>query len=837
VKTVKNKRPGKIYTFYSYKGGTGRSMAVANFAHWLVRQSPPPQGRVLLMDWDLEAPGLHRYFPDTADVAENVERPGIINYFWQIRERLESDPAVSALLAGDESGAAFGREFPLDDYLVRDIAPGVDLVKAGRLDADYARLVSAFDWVKFYDSHAGVFPALRRWLASEYEYCLIDSRTGFNDISGVCTMLLPEKLVTVFTANRQNLSGVLDLSARAVDYRRASEDFRPLAVFPLPSRIENAENDLKQKWRKRYQEEFEATLQKIYQLDGCEMTAYFNEVQLPHVSFYAYGEEVALVREEHSDTLSLSHAYENFFRKLTALEFAWDDPAEVVATEEAGTVVVPDPYPPASATGHDIYISYAHIDNQTYGDQKGWVDSFHNILELRLAQLLGVRVRVRRDTKLSGNDEFGAALAHQFNRGTIFIPILSPRYVSSEWARKEMELFFQQAESDAGVFAARKRVFPVVKTFVPRERFPEELKKDYPGYTFYEHDAQSERPREFGYVPGSDGDKKFLSKVDDLAWDIYNLLSERDADAAAGAEDLPAGGESVYLAETTSDLVAARDKIKRELLQYGYRVLPGRELPPEAAALKAAAREDLSRSRLSVHLMGENYGLIPEGEEERSVIHLQADLAAERSAADPSFARIIWTPVGLTPPGRRQAEFLSRLEANLGPGSDFLRTGLEDLKTVILERLEARPPPPPQSTHDLKLIYFMCDSRDFADLRPIMEFLFGQGFETLPSATDGEPAEIAQYHRESLLACDAALIYYGSANQLWLHSKLLDLRRAAGWGRVKSMPAAVYVAGSWTDEKRLFRTREAMVIDGTDGRPVGEALEPFIAQIWAGGAA
>ena len=41
-----------IYTFYSYKGGAGRSMALANVARWFYLQGL----RVVMIDWDLEAP-------------------------------------------------------------------------------------------------------------------------------------------------------------------------------------------------------------------------------------------------------------------------------------------------------------------------------------------------------------------------------------------------------------------------------------------------------------------------------------------------------------------------------------------------------------------------------------------------------------------------------------------------------------------------------------------------------------------------------------------------------------------------------------------------------------
>src|ERR671932_305622 len=71
--------PGQVITFYSFKGGTGRSMALANVACLLGRAEPQP-GRVLAIDWDLEAPGLWRYF-QKAIAAEQKHQPGILDYF------------------------------------------------------------------------------------------------------------------------------------------------------------------------------------------------------------------------------------------------------------------------------------------------------------------------------------------------------------------------------------------------------------------------------------------------------------------------------------------------------------------------------------------------------------------------------------------------------------------------------------------------------------------------------------------------------------------------------------------------------------------------------------
>jgi MinD-like ATPase involved in chromosome partitioning or flagellar assembly len=66
----------KVFTFYSYKGGVGRSMAMANIAELLYRQGK----RVIIVDWDLEAPGLESFFFKSEDQLNQVrEQPGLID--------------------------------------------------------------------------------------------------------------------------------------------------------------------------------------------------------------------------------------------------------------------------------------------------------------------------------------------------------------------------------------------------------------------------------------------------------------------------------------------------------------------------------------------------------------------------------------------------------------------------------------------------------------------------------------------------------------------------------------------------------------------------------------
>ena len=82
---------GKIVTFYSFKGGTGRTMALANVA-WILASNGL---KVLVVDWDLDSPGLHRYFHPFLDPAKVAATPGIIE--------LITDYAWDATQGGDRS--------------------------------------------------------------------------------------------------------------------------------------------------------------------------------------------------------------------------------------------------------------------------------------------------------------------------------------------------------------------------------------------------------------------------------------------------------------------------------------------------------------------------------------------------------------------------------------------------------------------------------------------------------------------------------------------------------------------------------------------------------------
>lgn len=178
-----------IVTFYSYKGGVGRSMALANIACLLAEDREHPQ-RVLVWDFDLEAPGLHRLFP-----APEPIRHGFVDLAFEY--------------------ASSGEMPDISEYVYHSELERVDVLPAGRVDDAYCRKLERIDWLGFFGKEPSergeFFDALTAWMDSEpqkYDYVLVDSRTGLNDVAGICTQVIPDIVLFIFRLTDQNLDGI-----------------------------------------------------------------------------------------------------------------------------------------------------------------------------------------------------------------------------------------------------------------------------------------------------------------------------------------------------------------------------------------------------------------------------------------------------------------------------------------------------------------------------------------------------------------------------------------------------------------------------------------------------
>jgi len=485
---------------------------------------------------------------------------------------------------------------------------------------------------------------------------------------------------------------------------------------------------------------------------------------------------------------------------------------------------------------NDVFISYAHLDNQAVIEgQSGWISKFDRALKIRLGQLLGREPRIWRDPKLQGNDFFADTLVERLPQVAALVAVLSPRYVNSDWCRREMNTFCQVAEATGGSrIGDKSRLFKVIKTPLPLERHPPEV-QPLLGYEFFCLDPETGRAQELDQGFGPEVQAKYWQKLDDLAYDLCNLL-QLLSDHATQAQAAGAIKGNVYLAETSSDLQEQREAIRRDLLHQGYRVLPDRQPPSwKAVDWETFVQQQLAGCQLSIHLVGSQYGIVPEGTQS-SIVVLQYELAAARSMSE--LARLIWLPPELAPQDERQQRFLEQLQADtrLHQRGDLLQTPFEDLKTAIYRMLN--PPAEPvrsRETHaaaGVIRIYLICDERDLDQIQPLEDYLFAQGFEVILPLFEPDETQSRLDHEDNLRLCDAVLIYYGQGNELWQRRKLSELRKSAGLGRTEPLRGkAIYIAPPFTPQKVRLRTHEALVLQQRTELFNPSVLAPFLDEL------
>ncbi|MFF3888783.1 FxSxx-COOH system tetratricopeptide repeat protein [Streptomyces sp. NPDC001914] len=306
-------RDGRIITFYSYKGGTGRTMALANTA-WILAANGK---RVLAVDWDLEAPGLHRFFHPFLDTNALAATTGIIDII--------NEYAWAATSADQRSGSWHLDHARVEPHAI-SLTPerlglgfqdggSLDLLGAGRADRSYSASVSSFEWDNFYERLGGglFLDALRDNMKAAYDYVLIDSRTGLSDNADICTIHMPDVLVDCFTLSDQSLDGAAAVARDVGEgYRR-----RHIRVLPVLMRVDENEKEKVDAGRALARTRFEGFPKAAdgRDLSGEELSSYWGSVEIPYRPYYAYEETLATV----GDASGISNSLLSAFERLTAV--------------------------------------------------------------------------------------------------------------------------------------------------------------------------------------------------------------------------------------------------------------------------------------------------------------------------------------------------------------------------------------------------------------------------------------------------------------------------------------------------------------------------------------
>ena len=94
-----------------------------------------------------------------------------------------------------------------------------------------------------------------------------------------------------------------------------------------------------------------------------------------------------------------------------------------------------------SSYDFDIFISYAHVDNENISAQgDGWINRFHKELQVTLDRRVGRSkvLKIWRDNKLDGHQVFDQTISEKIKKSAIFLAFMSNGYLQSEYCQKEL---------------------------------------------------------------------------------------------------------------------------------------------------------------------------------------------------------------------------------------------------------------------------------------------------------------------------------------------------------------------------------------------------------------
>lgn len=387
----------RVITFYSFKGGVGRTMALANVAYRLANKHGL---KVIAVDWDLEAPGLHRFFGLSSERV--AEARGVLDYFEAWQGALErKDP---------EAPRVIDWIIPIIDQAHAPRFGSLSLLVAGRLDEGYDRRLAAFNWQTFYGNDAGAsaVETLREQLVDKADVVLIDSRTGFTDAGGICTIQIPDGVVLMMGTNQQSLEGTQrvarSIASATTETRAGRERSKAWLVMSRVPSVE--ETYLAERWFAANESWFKAGVE-LGLWCGEDHPEGIESYKIPHRGRWAFDETVLNEATKHDPRDELAIPYDRFAETL--LRWLRGEPPVGLEHQKATKTIE------GTLSSQDIETQRADVaDAERRGDIFGLALALRN---LSLALLVADRhdEAIRRMEQASGIFVSRGARAHYWN--------------------------------------------------------------------------------------------------------------------------------------------------------------------------------------------------------------------------------------------------------------------------------------------------------------------------------------------------------------------------------------------------------------------------------------
>jgi len=290
-----SKRRPYFVTFYSFKGGVGRSLAAVNVAMALAQN----RRKVLLVDFDLEAPGITQF----EECASLPNRGGLIDLIHQYKKNYAD--TLSLIKKRKKISRKEKQDLLSPDKL---FLPGtvanlitrhpkfqnLSFLPAGKINCEYYEKLTSLNMASLYSREKGYifFSTLKEHIARldpSPDYVIFDARAGVSDIGWPPVVQYPDLVIVLCVPNEQNIQGT-EFILKRLSERKPD----PPKLLPVLSLISPYELDLLKKQRERALEVFN----KILKTETEKPLTGKNLIQIPYHPLLTFWQGCIMIRDE-----------------------------------------------------------------------------------------------------------------------------------------------------------------------------------------------------------------------------------------------------------------------------------------------------------------------------------------------------------------------------------------------------------------------------------------------------------------------------------------------------------------------------------------------------------
>ena len=468
---------------------------------------------------------------------------------------------------------------------------------------------------------------------------------------------------------------------------------------------------------------------------------------------------------------------------------------------------------------HDLFVSYRRVSNET---PDRWVDTFCDDMRSQLRERVG-DVEIWRDiAELRAGDAWRPQIAAAVESTGIFLALMARTYFDSDECRKELDRFLGRLKAPDG--GAGRKLVPIFKH---PARNPAELPNELREIGHHEFFVQEPRGwRELDRRRDADDYWERMSRmVQDLTQALEDLHGRQKKQALG----------TVFIGRVAPELLQMRERLRADLQQRGFLVVPENEYLWNAADHAQRITNDLDQALLCVHLVSCNASIEPltSGRDKAQMALAQAAMA-RRGKPPP----LVWIqarePLHAVAP--EQQALIDYIQNDLcNAGVEYLQGSLEELKTQVLEMLPAPQPAPSQGLQPTppaaavqpRRIALLVEAQDLADAGPLKALLVGSlGLDVRTLLFNADRPDDAARLAKTLALCAQVIVFWSRQPEDWV-TDLFDLGALAG--HLGPQRLCVVASGTASAQKSSFASPSATTVLAFAG-PDAAGLRAFVAQ-------